>query len=127
MDNYYNYYSYLWAAKKATNMVLPTSISSDTTMANQDTNPSDATQIPYESGGHWQPTVQQHTLGIGRGIEDSGELERHEIGDHLQPAAQQHTPGIGGGMEPGFSAQNSQSGPHKCERINPRTGQPCNT
>jgi hypothetical protein len=37
------------------------------------------------------------------------------------------TPGVGSGMTPAeLMERNSQSGPHKCERINPGTGKPCN-
>jgi hypothetical protein len=37
------------------------------------------------------------------------------------------TPGVGSGMSPQeLMERNSQPGPHKCERINPGTGKPCN-
>lgn len=37
------------------------------------------------------------------------------------------TPGIGSGMSAAeLMERNSQAGPHKCERINPGTGKPCN-
>jgi hypothetical protein len=37
------------------------------------------------------------------------------------------TPGVGSGMSAAeLMERNSQSGPHKCERINPGTGKPCN-
>jgi len=38
------------------------------------------------------------------------------------------TPGIGSGMTTAeLMERNSQTGPHKCERLNPTTGKPCNT
>ena len=37
------------------------------------------------------------------------------------------TPGVGSGMSAAeLMERNSQAGPHKCERINPGTGKPCN-
>jgi len=37
------------------------------------------------------------------------------------------TPGVGSGMSPAeLMERNSQTGPHKCERVNPGTGKPCN-
>jgi hypothetical protein len=37
------------------------------------------------------------------------------------------TPGVGSGMTPAeLMERNSEPGPHKCERINPGTGNPCN-
>jgi hypothetical protein len=37
------------------------------------------------------------------------------------------TPGVGSGMSPAeLIERNSQAGPHKCERMNPGTGKPCN-
>jgi 26S proteasome regulatory subunit N4 len=53
-------------------------------------------------------------------------LQRHKREGHRNSA-----PGISGaGDESGMTSaaqRNSQAGPHKCERINPSTGKPCNT
>ena len=52
-------------------------------------------------------------------------LQRHKREGHRSSASV-----IGGGEENGMTSQaqrNSQAGPHKCERINPSTGKPCNT
>ncbi|KAK0103574.1 hypothetical protein ONS95_005588 [Cadophora gregata] len=51
-------------------------------------------------------------------------LQRHKREGHRNSAV------IGGGDEGGMTSaaqRNSQAGPHKCERINPSTGKPCNT
>ncbi|KAI1210540.1 uncharacterized protein F4807DRAFT_51539 [Annulohypoxylon truncatum] len=55
-------------------------------------------------------------------------LQKHKREGHRQANALSHvrsSPTGSGGM-PG-SILNSQAGPHKCERINPSTGKPCNT
>jgi hypothetical protein len=54
------------------------------------------------------------------------ELQRHKRDIHR---ANPHvTPGVGSGMSSAqLMERNSQSGPHRCERINPTTGKPCNT
>jgi 26S proteasome regulatory subunit N4 len=52
-------------------------------------------------------------------------LQRHKREGHRNSAAV-----ISGGDEGGMTSaaqRNSQAGPHKCERINPSTGKPCNT
>ncbi|KAI9056100.1 hypothetical protein LZ554_001028 [Drepanopeziza brunnea f. sp. 'monogermtubi'] len=51
-------------------------------------------------------------------------LQRHKREGHRNSAV------IGSGDEGGMTStaqRNSQAGPHKCERINPSTGKPCNT
>ncbi len=45
---------------------------------------------------------------------------------HKREAHRQTTPG-GHLLTRDVSARNSQAGPHKCERINPSTGKPCNS
>ncbi|KAE8453352.1 hypothetical protein EG329_010213 [Mollisiaceae sp. DMI_Dod_QoI] len=50
-------------------------------------------------------------------------LQRHKREGHRNSAAA--VGGDEGGMT--SAARNSQAGPHKCERINPSTGKPCNT
>jgi len=51
-------------------------------------------------------------------------LQRHKREGHRNSAAAIAS-GDGNGMT--SAARNSQAGPHKCERINPSTGKPCNT
>lgn len=67
--------------------------------------------------------------GCSLRFETPQKLQRHKRDGHRQVAAQQqHTPGLGSGMTSvALAARNSQAGPHKCERINPTTGKPCNT
>lgn len=66
--------------------------------------------------------------GCSLRFETPQKLQRHKREGHRQVTAQQqHTPGVGSGMtSAALSARNSQAGPHKCERINPTTGKPCN-
>ncbi|KAL3421953.1 Transcriptional regulator RPN4 [Phlyctema vagabunda] len=49
-------------------------------------------------------------------------LQKHKREGHRQSAA-----AISGAADTEESLRNSQAGPHKCERINPSTGKPCNT
>ncbi|MCJ1448967.1 MAG: hypothetical protein MMC23_009486 [Stictis urceolatum] len=48
-------------------------------------------------------------------------LQRHKRDGHRQ-GTPPSTPGADA-----FASRNSQAGPHKCERINPSTGKPCNS
>lgn len=58
-------------------------------------------------------------------FETPQKLQKHKRDGHRPHAA---TPGVGSGMTSAqLLARNSQAGPHKCERINPTTGKPCNT
>jgi uncharacterized Zn-finger protein len=54
------------------------------------------------------------------------ELQKHKRDVHR---SNPHvTPGVGSGLSTAqLMERNSQSGPHRCERINPTTGKPCNT
>jgi hypothetical protein len=53
-------------------------------------------------------------------------LQKHKRDAHRKST--NITPGVGSGMSTQeLMDRNSQTGPHKCERINPTTGKPCNT
>jgi len=52
-------------------------------------------------------------------------LQRHKREGHRNSASAINS-GDGSGMT-SAAQRNSQAGPHKCERINPSTGKPCNT
>jgi hypothetical protein len=53
-------------------------------------------------------------------------LQRHKRDEHRNNP--NVTPGVGSGMSTAeLMERNSQSGPHKCDRINPTTGKPCST
>lgn len=76
--------------------------------------------------------------GCTQRFETPQKLQRHKREAHRQNVPQQQqqqttsqhpiTPGVGSGMtSAALLARNSQAGPHKCERINPTTGKPCNT
>jgi hypothetical protein len=55
-------------------------------------------------------------------------LQRHKREGHRNNSAVAIAGGDGsGGMTSAAAQRNSQAGPHKCERINPSTGKPCNT
>lgn len=58
-------------------------------------------------------------------FETPAKLQRHKREGHRNSASV-----IAGGDEGGMTSaalRNTQNGPHKCERINPSTGKPCNT
>jgi hypothetical protein len=53
-------------------------------------------------------------------------LQRHKRDEHRNNP--NVTPGVGSGMSTAeLMERNSQTGPHKCDRINPTTGKSCNT
>ncbi|TVY40288.1 Transcriptional regulator [Lachnellula occidentalis] len=55
-------------------------------------------------------------------------LQRHKREGHRSSASVPESGNSGSGSGMTSEAQrNSQAGPHKCERINPSTGKPCNT
>ncbi|KAI9809468.1 MAG: hypothetical protein M1827_006848 [Pycnora praestabilis] len=61
--------------------------------------------------------------GCALRFETPSQLQKHKREGHRQT-----TPQVGGsGMSSAALMRNSQAGPHKCERINPSTGKPCNT
>jgi len=101
--------------------------SSNTSVANNinaDTQRPTSTSTLADTGTY---TCTYH--GCSLRFETPQKLQRHKREGHRQVAAQQqHTPGIGSGMtSAALSARNSQAGPHKCDRVNPTTGKPCNT
>lgn len=53
-------------------------------------------------------------------------LQRHKREGHRSAGAWMASAGDDGGMT-SAAARNTQEGPHRCERINPSTGKPCNT
>ena len=77
--------------------------------------------------------------GCGERFETAIALQTHGRDEHRQStprvALTPQTPGSGHESSTGArdsptassSSRNNQSGPHKCERINPSTGKPCNT
>ncbi|KAF9637182.1 Zinc finger C2H2-type protein [Lasiodiplodia theobromae] len=63
--------------------------------------------------------------GCSLRFETPQKLQKHKRDGHRPHVA---TPGVGSGMTSAqLLARNSQAGPHKCERVNPTTGKPCNT
>ncbi|KXL44010.1 hypothetical protein M433DRAFT_68798 [Acidomyces richmondensis BFW] len=49
-------------------------------------------------------------------------------GESTSPRSTGSPPPAGADLSPSaLAARNSQAGPHKCSRINPSTGKPCNT
>jgi 26S proteasome regulatory subunit N4 len=81
-------------------------------------------------GGTYTCTYHGCTLRF----ETPAKLQKHKREGHRQSmgaAAPQTSvagsPDGGSGMTSAALLRNSQAGPHKCERINPSTGKPCNT
>ncbi|CAD6502765.1 BgTH12-05355 [Blumeria graminis f. sp. triticale] len=62
-------------------------------------------------------------------FETPARLQRHKREGHRNSAAAAAAAALhgGGGMTSAAVQRNSQAGPHKCDRINPSTGKPCNT
>lgn len=59
-------------------------------------------------------------------FETPAKLQRHKREGHRSSGAWITAAGEEGGMT-SAALRNTQEGPHKCERINPSTGKPCNT
>lgn len=64
-------------------------------------------------------------------FETPAKLQKHKREGHRQSAPlgarrDSDSSGGGSGMTSAVLLRNSQAGPHKCERINPSTGKPCN-
>ncbi|KAH8816294.1 hypothetical protein F5884DRAFT_217003 [Xylogone sp. PMI_703] len=73
-------------------------------------------------GGTYTCTYHNCTLRF----DTPAKLQKHKREGHRQSAALVGA-GEEGGMTSAAHLRNSQAGPHKCERINPSTGKPCNT
>ena len=64
--------------------------------------------------------------GCTQRFETPQKLQKHKREGHRNAAAMGMTTGSGM-TSAALLERNSQAGPHKCERINPTTGKPCNT
>lgn len=61
-------------------------------------------------------------------FETPQKLQKHKREGHRQNPNAASSTSMGSGMtSAALLERNSQAGPHKCERINPTTGKPCNT
>ncbi|MCJ1396634.1 hypothetical protein MMC18_009525 [Xylographa bjoerkii] len=69
--------------------------------------------------------------GCTQRFETPAKLQKHKRDGHRQATPQNgaHSPNSGSGSSAAalLANRNSQAGPHKCERINPSTGKPCNS
>ncbi|RYC64308.1 hypothetical protein CHU98_g1896 [Xylaria longipes] len=65
--------------------------------------------------------------GCTRRFDTPALLQKHKREGHRQANALNHLRSPASVGLPESSAANSQAGPHKCNRINPSTGKPCNT
>ncbi|MCJ1284594.1 hypothetical protein MMC26_003927 [Xylographa opegraphella] len=69
--------------------------------------------------------------GCTQRFETPAKLQKHKRDGHRQATPQNgaHSPNSGSGSSAAalLASRNSQAGPHKCERINPSTGKPCNS
>ncbi|KAI6086585.1 hypothetical protein F4821DRAFT_126375 [Hypoxylon rubiginosum] len=105
--------------------------SSYSRVSSADASNSDGSEVPSQKpaganadGGTYTCTYHGCTLRF----ETPALLQKHKREGHRQANALNHvrsSPAASNGL-PG-SILNSQAGPHKCERINPSTGKPCNT
>jgi len=95
---------------------LPTmeSTNSDRIMETSSKRPSDTSS---DSGTY---TCTYH--GCTLRFETPAKLQKHKREAHRQTMAGQN-----GDSASSLALRNSQAGPHKCERINPSTGKPCNS
>jgi hypothetical protein len=73
-------------------------------------------------GGTYTCTYHNCTLRF----DAPAKLQKHKRDGHRQSASLIGEGESGSGMT-SVALRNSQAGPHKCERINPSTGKPCNT
>ncbi|KAL2352695.1 hypothetical protein BJ546DRAFT_1028195 [Cryomyces antarcticus] len=110
---------------------------------------SDAGAAPSSSQGSSNDTAFQRPVGTSADtgtytctyhgctlrFESPAKLQKHKREGHRQPARESvgrtsvspDSPGSAGMTSSSLLQRNSQAGPHKCERINPSTGKPCNT
>ncbi|MCJ1381672.1 hypothetical protein MMC17_004783 [Xylographa soralifera] len=69
--------------------------------------------------------------GCTQRFETPAKLQKHKRDGHRQATPQNgaHSPNSASGSSAAalLANRNSQAGPHKCERINPSTGKPCNS
>jgi len=65
--------------------------------------------------------------GCAQRFETAQKLQRHKRDAHRLPSPQNAGNSPGASSAAALAARNSQAGPHKCERINPTTGKPCNS
>ncbi|POS83957.1 hypothetical protein EPUL_005330, partial [Erysiphe pulchra] len=89
----------------------------------------DAKRIKLERSNKVNPDLENFSCtynGCSLRFETQTKLQRHKRESHRNPsAAALAASALGGGVL--VVHRNSQSGPHKCERLNPSTGKPCNT
>jgi hypothetical protein len=60
--------------------------------------------------------------GCNERFETPAKLQKHKREGHRQVSPQN-----AGSASPNLALRNSQAGPHRCDRINPSTGKPCNS
>lgn len=60
--------------------------------------------------------------GCSERFDTPARLQKHKREGHRQVS-----PGNAGSASPNLALRNSQAGPHRCDRINPSTGKPCNS
>jgi 26S proteasome regulatory subunit N4 len=65
--------------------------------------------------------------GCTKRFETPAKLQKHKREGHRQSTPSQAAAALGSPAAAAIAARNSQAGPHKCERINPSTGKPCNS
>lgn len=108
-----------------------TSMESSASEAPPSSNNSQNTDVPLQKPAATGADTGTYTCtyhGCTLRFETPQKLQKHKREGHRQSTTAPPTPGVGSGMtSAALLARNSQAGPHKCERINPTTGKPCNT
>jgi len=61
--------------------------------------------------------------GCAQRFESPAKLQKHKREGHRQVSPNNNS----GSASPNLALRNSQAGPHRCDRINPSTGKPCNS
>jgi hypothetical protein len=78
------------------------------------------TQRPTDtSSDHGTYSCTYH--GCAQRFESPAKLQKHKREGHRQVSPSS------GSASPNLALRNSQAGPHRCDRINPSTGKPCNS
>jgi hypothetical protein len=95
----------------------PTMLRMETSSSDYQSDVSKPTSTRADGGTY---TCTYH--GCTMRFESPQQLQKHKREGHRQAHA-----APSGDLTPGGSMKDSQAGPHKCSRINPSTGKPCNT
>ena len=65
--------------------------------------------------------------GCAQRFDSPAKLQKHKREGHRQVSPNSHHNSASSTGSPNLALRNSQAGPHKCDRLNPQTGKPCNS